>query len=146
MIKNQNMDDISFKVSYGKCKCTQQELEDEGECFCGANSPYIRLCEEDLDKCIQNLVDPDEVVIHKNETKVLFGYPFRNPEIITLTSSSDTFTRKELAIKIAKMYQKIYSEESPTNMKWGIWGHCLSDLDLAGLELDGDHYILSIDS
>jgi hypothetical protein len=161
------MTEIEFNVVYHICECLPDE-DGDLECWCGATSPYIRLCEEDFQKCVDHLQDGDEVVIIQKHIKVCFNYPLAKEHIITLSSPDDSFTRLQLATAIALKYQQIYREERETSNlkeetmqergegiltnrartdgKWEIWGHVLWDLDLGSVRYTSGVYHLEIDS
>jgi len=114
----------------------------------------------------------DDIVIRKKAIKVLFSYPFSNPQVITFDAPNDKhFTRLQLLSMIAKQYQDIYKEEEetskikeatydetypdsgllnriPTDGKWGICNHVLGDLIIQHIKYNEKkrYYDLIVDS
>lgn len=105
---------------------------------------------------LPRLVMKDMVMIYENTVTILIDYPLNNPYTFTLTSE-DGFTRGLLLQEISKHYTYVYTEEertatvktlpmeqreminrNETNGTYGIWGHDLGDLFLAGIHVHKD--------
>lgn len=136
----------------------------------GSVRDYYGLSKKKEESDSKTLVNPDEIVITEKEIYITASYPFSRDNRVKY--SSDTgFTRKMLGTLVCKLYQDMYKEErettteveetiesrtkgrvkllnrAETNGKWGIWGHDLSDLDLAAVTSeDGKEWFLEIDS
>lgn len=135
--------EISFELS-----ATNEQKADWPE----GTMPWISI--ENSDKEIGQLINPNEIVIKNSNINLIIDYPLNNPTTVAL-SNSKGFTRKDLILAISKQYHKIYAEEeataktktipyekrtglinrNPTDGKYGIWGHDLSDLVLSGIEV-----------
>jgi hypothetical protein len=112
--------------------------------------PYITVEKPGAE--IKNLIGGDEVVISENRITIIIDYPLNNPYTFNLVSEKG-FTKETLIKEISKHYHRIYDEEentstiktipvgkrtkiynrNQTNGKYGIWGHDLADLVLAGI-------------
>ncbi len=107
------------------------------------------------------LRDPDTVVAPAN-IRIRFTYPLKVPETVTI-SDPGPITRQRFAEIVFREYARIYREEEETSRtpadhipgmlnriqtcgKYGIWGHCLGDLDLVYADLVNGVYQLSVDS
>jgi len=112
--------------------------------------PYAPPLEKTIDTI--RLKNSSELMIKNTTIKILFDYPFNNPQIIKFKSKNG-FTRRKLFNIISKKYQSIYDEEEQTKPKkqssgfingmlnrvtttgkWGIWGHGIEDLSLIQME------------
>ncbi len=98
--------------------------------------------------------NPKEVVLPPNEEYTLkITYPVSNPYKTTLKTGKRGLTRLQLVDKICKHYRKMYNEEDstsggdpghipgmlnrmPSEGKYGIWGHDISDLVLCSATVD----------
>ena len=130
-------------------------------------SPYISL--ENPEEDIQGQRFPDEVVIPLPKIRVRYDYPLETETILSFDADTPAgFTRAHLARQIAAGYHRIYQEEEAVvgnpghipgmmNRKrsrgpYGIWGHDLGDLVLAGATQvaasgkDSDLFELEVDS
>lgn len=127
-------------------------------------SPYVHLADPAAD--LEGMVDAEQIVIPRASIRVAVDYPLREEHVFTLDSDDAAgFRRRELALKIALLYQRIYNEEDRTSPElpglipgllnrgftegtYGIWGHALSDLDLVGVQHkpDRDVWGLLVDS
>jgi hypothetical protein len=121
-------------------------------------------------KELSKLVGRDEVVISNTSITVIIDYPLTNEYKFKLTSKRG-FTRAQLVEAISSEYYKLFAEEeatatiktipidqrkkvanrNQTNGKYGIWGHDIADLVLAGVKLikasNGELYlVLNIES
>lgn len=124
---------------------------------------YISL--QSPEKDIEILLDADEIVVPIPEIVIKIDYPLGVPTTVILVSDeSEGFKRGELALKIAKEYQRIYKEEDDAVGKTGniapnmfnrgfsegpyqIWGHHLHDLSLYQVKhIKNNFFILSVDS
>jgi hypothetical protein len=98
------------------------------------------------EKEIKFLAKPDAVMVKKNRIRVQVDYPIRKPVLFDIHAQDPSigFTRKELALNIGKMYNKVYANAD----KYGVWGHSMEDLILVDLEYNtvNDIYCLSVDS
>ncbi len=112
------------------------------------------------DDCYQEL-DPDEIVINKQEISINYTFPLTNQEQITYETTGG-FTRKDLSKIIMKEYKLIYDQEERTftnvdaldfnynrlksNGYYGIWGYHLHELYLHSLTKEEDgSYSIGID-
>jgi len=110
-------------------------------------------------------LDPMEIVIHKQDITVEYRYPLEKAfPFKHHTENQAGFTRKEISEQIMERYHKIYSEEDEdvdgkvgnipgmlnrqtTTGRYGIWGHCIEDLQLHSLSLnENGTYSPGIDS
>lgn len=79
---------------------------------------------------------PDAIVLQPNlEFTVVIDYPVTKTCDCPLKTGKRGLTRKQLVLKITKMYKKMYDKEGEAGLKgkelpYGIWGHCLGDLML----------------
>ena len=126
--------------------------KDDLEIFEDGIIPWISI--KDPKPVINNLIGKDEIVINKDIVTLIIDYPLKNTvEIKIKSNNSKGFTRKELAQKISKEYNKIYIEEEQsaktktipqdqrkgtynrnrTDGKYGIWGQDIDDLDLSAI-------------
>ena len=131
--KEESKNEIFFKTNY-----IERNLIDY--------VPYHPPLEKTIDTI--KLKNSSELMIKNTTIKILFDYPFNNPQIIKFESKNG-FTRRKLFNIISKKYQSIYDEEEQTKPKkqssgfikgmlnrvtttgkWGIWGHGIEDLDL----------------
>lgn len=109
-------------------------------------SPYIHL-ESPADD-VAALRGRDDIVIAERQISVSVTYPLSAWSTFTLRADAPGgFTRGGLALKISKLYKKIYAEERRTG-KYGIWGHDLGDLALHTVSRSspGAAFDLGIDS
>jgi hypothetical protein len=128
-------------------------------------SPYFKL--EDGEELLKWMLNPDEVVITEPLITVQVQYPFKETFLFPLQAPDPNigFTRSQLALGISTLYKWIYKVEKQTTRKpiknipgllnrdrtngyFGIWGHCLGDLDLHTVTYDPDTKMckLGIDS
>jgi len=109
--------------------------------------PWIEL--ENTDKDLKKLIDKDEIVISDKKVTLIIDYPVTKECKFELTSNNG-FTRAALVKQISDKYHQIYQEEestatvktvpvkerttlynrNQTDVKYGIWGHDLTDLAL----------------
>jgi hypothetical protein len=135
-----------------KLKATQEQLED----FPNGVLPWINI--EKTESAIQQLIDPEEIVIAESEAILIIDYPLSKEKKFVLKSTSNGFTRKQLLQEISRKYHEIYEiEESTATVKtvprekrvglsnrnqtdgeFGIWGHDLGDLDLSEIDVYKD--------
>jgi hypothetical protein len=132
---------------------------------------------DDPSEAIEDLQGADEEVVAKPTIRVLYSYPFGTagpsaPEqefggwiFEEAAPNGRSFTRADLVRAVSARYHQIYAEEeatsavapqyipgmlnrAPTNGKYQIWGHTLSDLALRSVAYDAaaDLYALGIDS
>lgn len=114
--------------------------------------PWINI--ENAKSQINQLINPNEILIEQTSAKLIIDYPLNNPAIIEINNPNG-FSRKDLILLISEKYKDIYKEEeasaktktiplqqrtglinrNQTDGKYGIWGHDLSDLGLSGIEL-----------
>ena len=114
--------------------------------------PWIGL--EHPQKELSKLMKKDEVVIPDAAITVIIDYPLTNEYRVKL-SSKHGFTRAQLVEAISIEYHKVFKEEeatatiktipveqrkkvanrNQTNGKYGVWGHDITDLVLAGAKL-----------
>ncbi len=133
-------------------KATQEQLED----FPNGILPWINI--EKTESVIQQLIDPDEIVIAEAEVILIIDYPLSKATKFVLKATNKGFTRKELLRGISQKYHEIYKiEESTATVKtiplekrvglsnrnqtdgeFGIWGHDLGDLDLSEIDVYKD--------
>ncbi len=112
---------------------------------------HVRLTEAAFSADIENISDPEEVVIPESSVRVKFSYPFRTNHVFELTAPNarTEFTRLGLALVIADQYQAMYEEErrgsvdraasqgnASTDGIYGIHSHMLGDLLLLGVTYD----------
>ncbi len=97
------------------------------------NSPYIHLAEFDSDN---HLDDADQIVAPGNIV-ILVDYPLNHTHEFEF-SKALPYTRRELAVEICRLYQKIYKDGG----MYGIWGHYIDDLDLVEVVLSS---VINID-
>ena len=103
--------------------------------------------------------DLNDVVIPEGVIVIKFTYPLSGEFLFTFKSKKG-FTRRKLVELICFTYQKIYDEENGTSKvkeqsyaeasggtsslmnrvetdgKYGIWGHCIGDLVLEGVDVE----------
>jgi len=108
----------------------------------------------DVDKAVQGLRNPEEIVIPFDHATLMIEYPLSNPATIGIQSSlSQGFTRVELVRTVCEEYANVYeAEEATADTKtipkeertilrhrnrtdgvYGIWGHDLDDLVLTAI-------------
>lgn len=115
-------------------------------------------CEDEEKK---EILKGSDIVLQQGTYTIKITYPL---SVEVTTKITGSFTRKQLAQEIAKIYDAIYVDESrsssipeqnipgmlnrvQTNGKYGIWGHDISDLILHTAYLLGDNTIeLGVDS
>ena len=86
---------------------------------------------------------PNEVILPANTTfTIKIDYPLENPFENTFTTGDKGMTRKQVINNVVKWYRHIYTQER----KYGIWGHCLGDLILTTLIVEGNRLRVSCDS
>lgn len=130
-------------------------------------SPYVHLADPKDD--IANMLEPDEIVIHKKKIRIKFDYPIDSEPVFLLEAPAGSagFSRAQLAYTVSKIYQYIYEDEDKSSQtiqknpglpnlvnrgtsdgRYGIWGHSLGDLDLGSVSYNPaeDLYSLSVDS
>jgi len=108
-----------------------------------------------------NFVNPDELVINKNDVRIMFEYPLKNPLIYRAEAPQVFgFTRRNLIDIIVLKYHDIYQEEedtsqipilsinermtsqnrlmnrNTTNGTFGVWGHDIEDLFIDEIQYD----------
>jgi hypothetical protein len=124
----------------------------EGGCLAIIDYPSLRVAPADLQK--HNIM-----LTKRKKIKILFDYPLHRPATLTFANSKG-FTYRKFFSCVYAGYQKIYKEEGldpghipgmwnrmPSNGKYGIWGHDLSDLVLTGCrEVKPGVFELHIDS
>lgn len=100
---------------------------------------------------LPNLINKDDIIIQDSVITIMIDYPLANKYQFKLVSKNG-FTRAMLLREISKNYYKIYKEEeetatvkilppkerkiynrNETNGKYGVWGHDIADLVLAGI-------------
>jgi hypothetical protein len=142
-----------------------------------AEDPCRVISLADPEDDLAGLLGPDEVVAETPTIRVKYSYPFSTHGPTALEEQCGAwifeehapngvnFTRAGLIRAIAARYRKIYEEEedsspvapslipgmlnrAPTEGRYGIWGHVLSDLALHSVVLDEATglYCLGIDS
>ncbi len=100
---------------------------------------------------INNLVNPQALLIKEETFTILFNYPLKNPVTFKYTNSGG-FTRLDLFRCVHEGYKKIYETEENDvgetetydnlyNRKksqgtYGIWGHYITDLRIEGIAYD----------
>jgi hypothetical protein len=130
-------------------KATSDQLED----FPDGTLPWINI--EKTRSAIQQLIDPDEVVLTEAGVTLVIDYPLNKEAKFALSSTAGGFTRKQLVLSISQKYHEIYTVEentatvktiprdkrvglinrNQTDGEYGIWGHDLGDLDLSEIEV-----------
>jgi len=131
------------------------------------NKDGIRVAHVNRD--IETLCNPKDLVIPLNRIRVIYDYPLRTPTTREFISDDKKgFTRIELVRKLCKEYRNIYDEEeaevrNPGMMSspmfnraeshgpHGIWGHDLEDLVLMRIKQckkasNGNEFLLEVDS
>ncbi len=150
--------DIEFKVVFSDAAQGEYGSTEDP-------SSYIHLCDPTRD--IEQMLNPDDIVINKKSIRVSVVYPLEREHIFPLKAprGSSGFSRAQLARTISKLYQHIYDEEDRTSPaivsnipgmlnrcttegRYGLWGHGLEDLLLHTVSFDQlkDIYRLGIDS
>lgn len=132
--------------------------------FIGRNNKDIYVSLESPEKDVKNLAKKNEIVIPYTNINVRIDYPLGVSTTVNLVSDeSKGFKRSELALKIAKEYQRIYQEEDDAVGKTGnipnmfnrdfskgpyqIYGHHLGDLVLHQvINTKNNCFILGVDS
>jgi hypothetical protein len=112
---------------------------------------------------------PDEVILPANETfNLTITYPLNIPFKTELKTGAKGMTREKVVEFVIDCYKQIYKEEDEstripaqlgkdagygipynrvqTDGKYGIWGHCLGDLMLHTLFVNGNKLTVSCDS
>jgi hypothetical protein len=107
-------------------------------------------------ECDDNEVDPNEIIIPEKSITVMYHYPFDDDYKHThYTANRLGFTRKELSEQIMKRYRQMYDEEEldtqasdgeASGGRYGIWGHCIEDLQLHSLDYLNGEWSLGVDS
>lgn len=106
-----------------------------------------------------NYLRPDEIVINETEILLRVTYPLIRPAQVKLKRSTG-FTRRQLVESIYKCYKKVYAQEDAskttiissdkvynrgeTNGKYGIWGHCMDNLFIEGIEYQPDKKLVTL--
>ena len=75
-------------------------------------------------------LDPDEVVLGVGNYTIKITYPLSVPFTSVVKVGSMGLTRRELVDLIVKAYRIVYKDANRSNKKFGVWGHCMSDLML----------------
>ena len=112
---------------------------------------------KEIEKC-----DKDEIILPKGKTYTLtITYPLTTPFKIEFNTKKKALNRKEVVNYIVECYKNIYKIEDggkkvpmipgmynriTTKGQFGIWGHCLSDLMLHTLYINGNKLTVSCDS
>lgn len=78
---------------------------------------------------VDDLINADEEFLPKGKFTATIDYPMSVEHTFTVEGPLSTI---ELAIRVAKEYNKVYCEPD----KYGIWGHCIEDLVLEGMDID----------
>lgn len=94
------------------------------------------------------IINPDDIVIKEEEIEILFDYPLSQTVLMKFHSPKG-FSRIYLWKCIYDGYKKIYDEEEedcgkvgfiegtynrkPSDGRYGIWGHVISDLCIEGI-------------
>lgn len=135
----QMLDEFDFKVK-------TDNIEDYEDGYI----PWASLSNPTAD--VPNLYNKDEIIIKYPVIKVVIDYPVTDLYEFTLKSSNG-FTRAQLFTEISKHYHLMYEEEektatiktipidqrtelynrNQTNGKYGLWGHDIADMDIAGV-------------
>ena len=152
--------DVTFAVILPKAKAGAYGSKEEP-------SPYVHL--KDPKDDIANMLEPDEIVVHKKKIYIKFDYPIDSEPVFILEApqGSSGFSRAQIAYTVSKIYQYIYEEEDNSSQttentsvfpnllnrgtsdgRYGISGHSLGDLDLHSMSYNPaeDLYSLSVDS
>jgi hypothetical protein len=125
---------------------------EEGGCLQVDEYPNLKVAPS----CLQK---HSMLLTKKKKIQILFDYPLQRPATLTF-SDSKGFTYRRFFACVYAGYKKIYKEEGPdpghipgmynrmpSNGKYGIWGHDLSNLVLTGCrEIKPGVFELHIDS
>ena len=120
--------------------------------------------ESSFDEDDETKLDPNEIIIPKQEITIIYDYPLADEFLFTHhTTNPAGFTREALSKAIMDQYRQIYEEEdaedgdpglvpgmynrAASHGKYGIWGHVIEDLILHTLHVHADGaYTLGLDS
>lgn len=110
------------------------------------------------------MLDPNEIVIHKKEIRVLVSYPLKSKHVFLIEAPMEFsgFSRAQVAYTISALYQYIYDEEEGSSEttagnipglmnretshgRYGVWGHCLGELMLCGISFQPAKDLYSLD-
>lgn len=103
----------------------------------------------EVDKNLENIIFIyNEDIIEGKDYTCKITYPLE-VECSFIVKGSCNVT--EMITRICSKYREIYEEEielikKGEKGKWGIWGHCLGDLILSDIRLEGDTILLGVDS
>ena len=89
---------------------------------------------ENPDSEIGNLIESDSIVLPYPSAKIFFNYPIYNTFTIEISSRTNGFSRRELIKIVSSLYHHIYKHKR----QYEVWGHDISDLDLAKIEVHKD--------
>ena len=111
------------------------------------------LAQKELGTPCDELVNPDTIVIARDEITITFDYPLEREAKLTFTNPGG-FSRYEFFRCVYKGYKNIYAQEEAvdgdpgmipgmlnrarSDGPYGIWGHVMSDLFLEGVIDKGD--------
>ena len=142
--------------------------KEDADIFEDGIEPWISL--ENPQKDLARLQKPNEIVLSCDSATLIIDYPIKDHAIFVIKKNMKSFSRKDLALEISKIYHQMYVDEentatiktlpmkdrkimnrNETNGKYGIWGHDLSDLVLTSIKVykngKGQIYLtLEIDS
>lgn len=141
-------DDLGAFITEFDFQVKTDDLKDYEEGFI----LWIQL--EHPQKELNRLIGRDEVVLQDTAITIIIDYPLNNECRFKLTSKHG-FTRAQLAKAISNQYHQIFKDEeatatiktipveqrkkvanrNQTNGKYGIWGHDMANLVLAGIRV-----------
>ena len=88
-------------------------------------------------------VEPDEIVLEKNEYTLIIDYPLDVEFKKVFKVDAKGMTRRELVNVIVESYKNVYANSE----EYGVWGHYFGDLMLSDAEVIAENTIrLGVDS
>lgn len=146
-VQTDNLGNLISTISFSVKAPSESENEYANDII-----PWISI--ESPENDLENLIEPDKIVLPYNSITLIIDYPLENPITFDLTSDKG-FSRKQIILAISEKYHEIYSKEeasasiktipieqreglinrNQTDGEYGIWGHDLSDLDLNYIEV-----------
>lgn len=106
---------------------------------------YLKADESGLRRTLKHMTNKKELVISKPEIKVVFDFEFDNGPFTRkfIANKKKGFTREYIAKKIAKEYQRLFSNRK----KNGVWVESLKHVGIHVMHYDPkkDRYVLDND-